>query len=545
MSHSSLPSRRSFLGAAAALASGAVFPRVLSARASRHLLGGPPVFGDYKAMVCVYLYGGTDSHNMIVPIGADPDRGHAAYGAARPDLTVADAVVSKPDLRTGPLGTGSGNPYYSNGSASEAYLKGVYPLPPQPGIEYGVNSIMPELAQLFSDRRASVVLNAGTLVKPTTRADILAGQAELPSFLYAHDHQQRQLQTGRAGDLSGIGWAGRIADSWKGVNSSNIVGLNVSYSGNDAMMVGSLTSPTVLTVPDPSKFEGMSGSGSAEEQDRAALFRALAGEQAQGVNVQFDGRRTASPKDPFTRIMGEAERSALEVFEFVGDAWDANPIQYASTGSYGEPLFDVPNPGMMGIDYPLRGSLIRQLEAVAKMIHLGATGALGSGYERQVFFVSLGGFDNHLGQAIFHPSNIREVSLALWKFQMALEELGHAEKVTTMTMSDFGRTLTQNWDGTDHAWGGHSILMGGLGTQASGQLRGGEFFGTAPSLVLGGVDDAEEQGRLIPTTSQDQITGAICNWFGVDEATVGSIFTNLENFQTGGSLSSAYLDLFA
>jgi uncharacterized protein (DUF1501 family) len=542
MTQSSSSSRREFLRLAGALAAGACIPQVRNFSFAS-MPGGMPQFGDYKAMVCIYLYGGNDPHNMLVPISQDPDRGYAPYSSARPALAVDSNPLSFPDLRSGSLTPGSGNPYYDQGSISRAYRKGVHSLQAQ-GIDYGLNGVMPEMAQLIRDQRASAVLNVGTLVRPTTRAEIFNGSADLPLFLFAHDHQQRQLQTGHAGSLAGNGWAGQIADDWLGINGGSPLGLSISYSGNDPMLVGRKTFPVVLSAPNPPAFEGIAVSGDEEARDRAALFQAMAGESAQGQNVQFGPGRVVGADGPFKRIFGETERRALETYELVKSVWDANRINYQSRGSYDEPLFQVPNANTLGFNLGLRGSLIKQLEAVAKMVHLASTGKFGPGFERQVFFVELGGWDMHQQQSTIHPANLRELSLAAWKFQLALEELGHADKVTSFTMSDFGRTLTQNQDGTDHAWGSHQLVIGGDGVGGAGELRGGLSFGEMPSLVLGGVDDYEVQGRLIPKISQDQVNAAICDWFGVTEAALGGIFPNLSNFQTGFDLRSAYLDLF-
>lgn len=529
--------------AAAAAAGGMSRPRVFNFPQDPVETGAAPRFGDYKAMVCVFLYGGNDSHNMMVPISGDSKRGYAPYAQARRELAVENQGLSGPNLRSNNLSPGAGNPYHVDGTAANAYRRGSYRLNPL-GISYGVNAVMPELAQLFAEQRASLVTNVGTLVEPTTRADVLNKRVDLPLFLYAHDHQQRQLQTGQAGNLTSTGWAGKIADQWAGVNRGNPLGLNVSYFGNDHMLIGRETSPIVLTAPDPPAFIGLNSRGSAEERDRVAMFRALAGEQGSGVNVDFGPGYVPQDQESFDRLFAETERKAGSVFEGLGRVWQANSLQYARRGSYGESLFDVPDAATLGFQAGLGGKLIKQFEAVAKMVHLGATGKLGPGYERQVFFVLLGGFDTHLAQALRHPLLLRELSLGMWKFQLAMEELGHTERVTSFTMSDFSRTLTQNWDGTDHAWGGHSLVFGGSGTGGSGQLRGGEMFGLAPSLVPGGADDAEEQGRLIPTISQDQVNASICDWFGVPEAQVAQLFPNLTNFRTGPGLRSAYLDLF-
>jgi uncharacterized protein (DUF1501 family) len=214
---------------------------------------------------------------------------------------------------------------------------------------------------------------------------------------------------------------------------------------------------------------------------------------------------------------------------------------FSTVDPYNQSLFypyaDSSDTSFLGLEDSLSGKLIPQLDAVARMIHLGKTDY---GFKRQIFFVLHGGFDTHGSQADVHPVLLRELSLGLWKFQKALEELGLENNVTTFTMSDFGRTMSNNGDGTDHAWGGHHIVMGGDGNNTSGNLNGGQLLGTVPNVTLGGNDDYSDKGRIIPTTSQDQLNATICQWFGVPTTDIETtLFPNLTNF------SAKYLNLFA
>ncbi len=515
-----------------------------------------PAFSDYKAIVNIFLYGGNDSFNMLIPTGGAANTGYSDYSSIRGNLAVANndlgiatASSTGTDLNNGNLGTGSGNPYHEEGSEQTAYLKGLYNLSSSKGIDLGVNAVMPELAQLITDNKASVVANIGNMVNPVTRAEVLNDSASLPLFLFAHNHQQRALKTGQADNLTAAGWAGRIADNWQGINSNSALGLNIAYSGADRMLVGDSTSPLVLNPGKPPSFSGMKPAGNNSEQDRRAFFQALAGIENSSTTgrLNFDSSNTFSTSDPFKNVYNNLLTSSLNTFDTLGNIWNNTELNYTSTGSYGEALFAKPSANDLGFDNEIKGGLIKQLEAVAKMIELGARDAFSTGgYHRQIFTVRLGGFDTHATQTDKHPLLLREISLALWKFQKAMEELGHANKVTTFTMSDFGRTVSNNGDGTDHAWGAHHIVMGGDGAGDTGNFKGGQMLGALPEMTLGGADDYSSKGRIIPTISQDQLNATLCNWFGVDEALMPVVFPNLQNFKTGSDLESAYLNtLFA
>ena len=540
MSKNNLKQRRDFLrtlvagGAAGAL--GSMGQLALMSEAS----AASPGFSDYKAMVCVFLYGGNDSFNMIMPSGTDALTGYPAYAASRGELAVANNSLAFGD---GTLSTGSGNPYYSNGETNEAYLKGRYDIG---ATGLGINSVMPEFAHLVSNNKASVMSNIGNLVRPVTRAGIKAKTADLPLFLFAHNHQQRALQTGQGNNLNDVGWAGKIADDWAGINSGSPLGLNISYAGSDRMLVGNNSVPLAIGTGTPPRFADMYKGIHLAHSDRRALFKALAGEENTSVTsrISFGANNTFKAQDPFASMLGASSRKSMAAFDLLYESLDGYTSSYTSKDSYGNDLFTAPTSDQLGLADDISGRLLSQLGAVAKMIEIGATSRFGSSeYNRQIFMVSLGGFDTHSEQDTKHPLLLRELSLALSSFQKALEEKGHSNKVTTFTMSDFGRTLGNNGDGTDHAWGAHHLVMGGDGANSSGNFKGGQVIGTLPEMVLDGNDDYSDRGRMIPTTAQDQLNASLCRWFGVDGTLMPTLFPNLANFgQSPGDISSAYLD---
>jgi uncharacterized protein (DUF1501 family) len=141
---------------------------------------------------------------------------------------------------------------------------------------------------------------------------------------------------------------------------------------------------------------------------------------------------------------------------------------------------------------------------------------------RQVYFVSLGGFDNHNLLMQDHPNLMTRVNAAMSAFYAATVELGVADKVTTFTASDFGRTLSTNADGSDHGWGSHHFVMGGA-------VQGGRFYGTAPHVSIQ-TPDQVGQGRLLPSTSVDEFAATLARWFGCNTGELPGILPNVANF---------------
>lgn len=542
--------RRDFLKRTAAMGGLGMLGTLGELSSVRSALAATPAFSDYKAMVCIFLYGGNDAFNMLIPYAGATGKGYADYASVRGDLAVDDRDLDLStvasggrDLNRGALGPGSANPYNLDLGQRSAYTRGLYPLTSK-GIGLAVNGLMPELAQLIMDDRLSIVANTGTLVEPVSRGDIVAATAELPEFLFSHSNQQTELQTGQADKLGQTGWAGRIADAWQGINGGNPLGLNISYHGGNIMMVGRNDSPLVLNTGAPPYIGYLRTGTSSGHDDRRALYKALAGAQGSTGRLDFNSANTPETADYFKNLYNRLLLKSLSTFDYLNDSWGAGQIDLITPDSYGQALFSIPDHEQLGFSRNINGGLIKQLESVTRMIHMGASGLLGPNYNRQIFLVKFGGFDTHSSQAENHPLLLRELSLALWKFHKAMEELGYAKQVTTFTMSDFGRSLTRNDDGTDHAWGSSQLVMGGIGDRSTGSLDGGKLFGALPDLRLGGEDDHGEMGRFIPSTAQDQVNATIARWFGVDDTLMRSLFPNLVNFQQGTDFESAYTGLF-
>ena len=164
------------------------------------------------------------------------------------------------------------------------------------------------------------------------------------------------------------------------------------------------------------------------------------------------------------------------------------------------------------------GTLSKQLKMVARLIAARNT----LGLKRQVFLVSLGGFDTHDGLLAKQPPLLAQVASALTGFQAAIDSLGLAPNVTAFTASDFGRTLTSNGDGSDHGWGSTHFVLGGA-------VSGAAYYGTPPQLVLNGPDDVG-QGRLLPSTAVDQYAATLARWFGVSDSELPLVMPNITNY---------------
>ena len=484
---------------------------------------------DYKALVCIYLDGGNDAWNTFVPASGSGSSEWDVYASGRGTLKVADSDLTKPNSMN--FSSVNDNPYYiqNDPNDSASYLLGSYPLTSASISEVKVNALMPELADLIINGKASLVGNVGTLVEPLNgKVDFLDSSKKKPSFLFAHNHQTRIIETGKADDLNTTGWAGRLADLWSGINSESVMGLNVSFDGQVRLMTG-VNSKPILFNPDHSVsyWDMEKNSSNNVYSSRRDLFATLYG--------------TNPGSDPFRSVYNKMLKGSLDLDELLRTYWtDDQKTTFSSNGSYGESLFAVPTTTQTGLQEDLNGDLIENLEAIAQLIYLGSSSSK-MNFNRQIFFVKFGSFDTHGNQAEEHPILLRELSVALWKFQKALEELGVHKKVATFTTSDFGRTLGNNGDGTDHAWSTVNLMM----SNAS-EFKGGKFVGDLPDFTMGGDHDIRDKGkgRFVPKLAVEQMLSSICSWFGVPDTDMETLFPNLKNFKSGSSINTAYLDLF-
>lgn len=444
--------RREFLRRGALLsAAGAAAPWALSLAAMGEAAAAEPAT-DYKALVCVFLYGANDHGNTVVPYDTV---NHGAYTTIRGSLA----------------------------TPRERLL----PLVPDAALPSGAQmALAPELTGLkaiFDAGQMAVLLNVGPLVVPTTLAQYNAKSVPLPPKLFSHNDQQSVWQSSLAEGATS-GWGGRLGDLFMSNNTtSTFTCMNVS--GNAVFMSGHQAVQYQVSNAGAVKLRATTGN----VYGSAAVAQALQTLTQAGSSHWFEAEHA--------RVMKRAVEAEVQL--------SAGLAAAPTLGT----VFNAANP------------LATQLQMVARTI--AARGALGT--RRQVFFVSMGGFDLHDNLLTQHPGLLTFVSEAISSFHAATVELGVSQQVTTFTASDFGRTLTSNGDGSDHGWGSHHLVVGG-------GVAGRRFYGALPAMAVNGPDDVG-QGRLLPTTSVDQLGATLATWFGVPAGELPLVFPHIGNFQTG------------
>ncbi|HVE54679.1 MAG TPA: DUF1501 domain-containing protein [Ramlibacter sp.] len=444
-------SRRAFLrkGAALSLAAGAA-PWALSLAALGEAAAQSA--GDYKALVCVFLYGGNDYANTLVPYDTT---NHEAYRLLRPNVALERAALAGTVL----------NP--------AAALPG--------GVQYALAPGLAPLVPVFDAGRMAVLLNVGPLVHPTTKAQYSARSVPLPPKLFSHNDQQSYWQSSMP-EGARTGWGGRLGDLFASGNGNSTFTC-ISVSGN----------AVYLTGQNAVQYQVGSGGAIAVNGVRSALFGSTACSSA--LRALITQPRTHLLENEYATVT----RRSVESHEQLASALSG--VTLPTT-------------------FPTGNGLASQLQTVARLI--AARTALGA--RRQVFFVSIGGFDTHDALATTHPNLMATVGNALGAFHQATVDLGVANEVTTFTASDFGRTLVSNNDGSDHGWGSMHFVMGGA-------VQGRRFVGTPPVVASGGPDDVG-QGRLLPTMAVEQMAGTLATWLGVSPADQLTLMPNLANFST-------------
>jgi len=405
-------------------------------------------FNDYKALVCVFLHGGNDSFNMLIP---SDNIEYQSYQTVRQNLAIAQS-----DLLN--ITPSSATPY-----------------------NLALPNFMTPMQQLFNQGNLAFLANTGPLLQPVTKSQAQQYENLLPPQLFSHNDQQKHWQTSWPEQTTLTGWAGRMADLI--MDTQNPLSMNLSITGTNILQTGINSLPYSLDASGVETFSALDPNKSWNN-DR--------------INV-------------FTQLMAAEKHKLGQAHNAIYNRAQSNiDIVANAINSVSDPL----------ITYP-ENHLANQLKMVATL----ASSQQLLSQPRQVFFVSMGGFDTHDNQNSDQPILLQTLSDALFAFNADLQARGLANNITSFTMSDFGRTLTSNGDGTDHGWGGHQIIMGGA-------VKGGDIYGTMPEdLTLNSADDLGD-GRIIPTTSVDQYAATLAKWFGLSINEINAVFPNLSRFNT-------------
>lgn len=462
--------RRAFLRRSGSLAlTGTALPMALNLAA----MGEAAAFdaNDYKALVCVFLYGGNDYANTVVTYD---DPSYNAYSL----------------IRGGGAGQTAGGIAIAKASLTPTLLNPTTPLPG--GRQYALHPAMTGLAGLFNAGHAAVQLNVGPLAAPTTLAQYRDNDRKkypLPPNLFSHNDQQSIWQSSSP-EGSTKGWGGRIGDLAMSSNSKSLFTC-ISVSGNAVFLSGDTALQYQIGTNRAVQISSVTNPVYGSSAVRDAMRTLTQAPSSQVLENEYNAitRRSITAEGQMT------------------DALNASPATAAPFNT-----FSNNNP------------LSNQLRMVARII--ASRNRLAR--HRQVFLVSLGGFDLHDGLIGQQPTLMGRLSGAMTEFYNATVALGVADKVTTFTASDFGRTLASNGDGSDHGWGSHHMVMGGA-------VNGGAFYGTAPPVSISQTSSPNDQwhvgqGRLLPTTSVDQYAGTMAKWFGVADSELTDILPNLSRF---------------
>jgi len=355
------------------------------------------------------------------------------------------------------------------------------------GRQYALNPAMSAMAAMFNSGKAAVQLNVGPLIVPLTREQFNSKDYPLPPKLMSHNDQSAVWQS-LAAEGGGSGWGGRIGDlALAGNSNSNFT--CISASGNAVFVSGKNAVQYQISTGGAVPFNAAKSNVYGSSAVKAAM------------NTLLNQQPTHLMESEYRRVTQRSISSEALVNASIGTS------------------------SVLHTTFPSNSPLADQLKMVARLI--AARNSLGSP-KRQVFFVSVGGYDLHDNLKAQHPIVLGQLSEALAAFYNATVELGLAQQVTSFTASDFGRTLVTNGDGSDHGWGSHHFVVGGA-------VKGNAFYGVSPPVSLGNTSAAEDQwhigqGRLLPSTSVDQYAATLARWFGVADAELNGLLPNLHNF---------------
>lgn len=462
---------------------------------------------DYKAIVCIFLFGGNDSVNMVLPTDTASFTNYTTLRSQAPDSIALLAPGTAANA-----GAANGSP---------ARLGGVLPITPTnaQGRSFALHPAMGTLQTMFNtDRRVAILPNVGPLILPTNKTQYSQSNHPKPVSLFSHNDQQNTWQSFLPEGAT-VGWGGRMGDLLASMNSRTVF-TSITAGGNAVWLSGNEVRQYQVTNSGAIRL-GTNAAGQV-------YGSAAVGQAMERIVMTTRGGHLL-----------EADLSAVSARSMQAESLLRNALKPASdplfgtapaSGNYSatnDPKLRYPDPNNPATT--VANPLAQQLQIVARMIDAAGTAEIGA--KRQVFFVSMGGFDTHDAQNNNHAQLMARLAHALRYFDDTLGAMGVRNQVTTFTASDFGRTFTSNGDGTDHGWGAHHFVAGGA-------VRGGDLYGTFPvygakNANNNNFDSSPDQisnGALLPTTSVDQLGATLGKWFGLSDTQLLDVFPNLRNF---------------
>jgi uncharacterized protein (DUF1501 family) len=447
----------------------------LAQKPSDTKISAPP--GDYRALVCIFLVGGNDGHNTVIPLHGDANlSNYALYSALRSQQGLAFA-------QNVPL------PFNVPRCGNLTY--GFHPA-------FGVGNTNNGLYELWGQNKLAVVTNVGTLVKPTTKAQVYDFTHPKPYNMFSHSDQAAQQQSGRSDMQVFTGWGGRLSDQRSAAdNPASLVPMITSIAGAQLFTAGQTTLPLAIAAAPVGLNQVLNPQGYDASADSQAQLAALNALRAQDLNSEL------------IAAASHITDQAIAVNA---------PLQTSQEVTVPFPPSNIGN----------------QLKQVARLIKKRGDLSV----NRQIFFCQMHGFDTHNLQLPNQSALLAQMSQAMRAFYEEMVVQGLGDKVTQFTLSDFGRTMNPagagGGVGSDHAWANHHFVVGGA-------VTGSDFFGINttngtpyPTLVLDGPDDADlnpgARGRFIPTASVEQYAATLARWFGLPEANMVNVFPKIVNF---------------
>ncbi len=443
-----------------------------------------PAGGPYKALVLLFMAGGNDANNVVIPNHSSSTiSNYAAYSAVRSPQGLALSQASLLPISVPAMGGLTYGLHPSFGPISGGTNNGIH--------------------ELWGQGKMAIVTNVGSLVAPMTKQEYQNGSVPKPFQLFSHSDQISQAQTAIANTQAFTGWGGRIADKMNESNNpGGLIPMVTSISGSQLFTNGQTTQPMAIgaanntgtpNLKDVLNPRGFTNTGGAA---RLTSFNELRSYDLSSKYIQAASNVTD---------LAMAANAALQTSQEV-------------TATF-------PNT-----------SIGLQLKQVARLIKKRSDLSIC----RQVFFVQIGGFDTHTNQLGTQVSILGQMSQAIRSFYDEMTAQSMQDDVTLFSLSDFSRTFnpagTGSGVGTDHAWASHAFVVGG-------SVNGGNFYGMPtsngtpfPTLTIGasGPDDTDSnsgaRGRWIPTTSVDQYAATLARWFDLPEGEIANVFPNIGNF---------------